>query len=543
MYKKVIKKAEFIEHAKAGVNLLDAIVSRTLGPGGLPILLSREDQIDLIGKQKSPLITKDGVTVAESIKVECPYQDLVIQAVMDAAKKTNRIAGDGTTTSILLAKAILFEIFDVLEKDKSINPQTVRRLVEESAEKVYDYLDFQALPLGKNYDLLEEVANISANGDKRVGKILRAAFEKVGSEGTISVDYGNSLETQLEIVEGFEINRGLEGGTRFTNDKSQTKFDCEDVHVILYDGNLNNYSDLLYALNVIANHYMEEAKGQMPKIPPIMVVANEFSASVLTALMIAKADGFNLAAVRSPHQTKIRTQMLEDLAVMLDGTRLGNGNRSLTNCTWEDIGVARRVVATQWNTIFYGHEENEEKILDRIDQLREQKKLTKSEYDRHLFEDRAAGLACAVAKIAVGGATDLEILELYHRYEDALNACKAAIAEGIIPGGGVTFLKCANELVGTLGDEILANALKRPINQILENIGVSEESKIELIKNLEHSEPYITYDACNNDIVNSLQRGIVDPVLVAKTALKNAVSIAALLSTAGGGVIFDRGSK
>jgi len=239
--------------------------------------------------------------------------------------------------------------------------------------------------------------------------------------------------------------------------------------------------------------------------------------------------------------------MLEDLAAMLGGTRLGNAAKSINAMTWDDIGIAKKVVSTSWNTIFYGDEEREEEIIKRIDQLKAQKETVRSEYDKTLLEDRAAGLACAVAKIVVGGATDLEIIELYHRYEDALNSCKAAIKEGIVPGGGVSLIKAAKfydtkDL--SLGEKILKDALNRPMCQILENIGLPESEIKSIIKIIGNDRKNLfTYDARNKKKVDALKVGIVDPVLVVKTALKNAVSIATLLSTAGGGVIFDRKDK
>lgn len=542
--KKIIHKDDFLEIAKSGINQVRQIVGRTLGPGGLPILLSREDQVDLVGRPKTPSITKDGVTVASNIKERDPFLDLVMQSVIGVARKTDKSVGDGTTTSIVLADAIFAEMLKILSKNKKQNPQILKKLVENSAKEVYKFMESKATKV-EDIDFLEKVASISANGDKVISSTLREAFARVGSEGVITIDQGSSVETSLEIVEGFEIKRGLESGIAFTNDVNQTRFEASDVCVVLYDGKLQEFHDAQRLIHICIEK-INPGQPEPTKYPPILLVANEFSQTVLTAFKVLKAEhGFSIAAVRSPHMTNIRTEMLDDLATMLDGKRLGNGSVSIDAATPEHVGIAEKVVARRRTTIFYGYDSEEEAVINRIEQLRAQEKEAQNAYDRTLISDRAASLACAVAKIAVGGATDLEILEMYHRFEDALNACRAALKKGVVVGGGAIFLKAAEMLESkknkTLGDKIMIKALESPARQILDNLGMKKSEINEIIKALKSDKTeHIAYDALSREFVSAINAGIIDPVLVSQSALENAISISTLLSTSGGGIVFDR---
>jgi chaperonin GroEL len=333
-------------------------------------------------------------------------------------------------------------------------------------------------------------------------------------------------------VEGYQIQKGAESRDRFFNSKDMTYFEATDVKVVIYDGKIVNAGELLKAFDVIV-----EANGG--SVPPILIMANEFSHEVIQFLLIQKAErGYPFVAVKGPHTTNIRSGYYDDMAVMLGGTRLGNGSRTLANIEADDVGSAQRVRVDKYTTTFYDGDGAEELVIQRVDQLKALKAKAESAYDAQVVGDRIAALTQGIAKIGVGGATELEIKEKYDRIEDALNASRAAIQEGIIPGGGATLLRIARRLSSdTIGRRILKNALAAPFFQILENIGY-KISEAEINQILESDN--LIYDARNKKVVDALEAGIIDPVKVTRTALENATSIAALLSTAGGGIVFDR---
>lgn len=541
--KKISHKEEVSPKILEGIGKIAKIVKRTLGPGGLPILIEREG-ITHSGDPLGPMITKDGVTVADQCFDPDPEVDLVIQTVKAICRKTNRIAGDGTTTAIVLGEAILSEVSKLLSARPDLNPQMVRESVEEAARDVQRMLTALAEPV-KDPQKIAEVATISANGDQEIGDIIRKAFEEVGAEGVITVDEGHSQHTTIEVVEGFQIKRGAEAQDRFFNNAENTRFEADNACVILYDGALRNYTDLLPALVAIRTEYVERQKRA---IPPILVVANEFAPEVIQFLLIQKAEaGLSVCAVKSPHMTTVRTQMLDDMAVLLGGTRLGVGGRAISAATIEDIGIAGKVVADKYTTTFYDGAGEEEDVLKRIDQLKAARAQAESPYDASLINDRIGALSNGVAKIGVGGSTELEIKERYHRIEDALNAARAAIEEGVIPGGGSTLFRIAADLSEvqegwTVGQEILANALQYPIRQVIENVGEDPDSVLNELVDEQDVQDFerLVYDARNKVIVDAFNAGIIDPVKVTRIALENAVSIAALLSTCGGAISFTR---
>jgi chaperonin GroEL len=530
-FKRITHKNEFSQKIKIGVNEISSIVARTLGPGGLPILLERQG-VSHTGDPLTPLITKDGVTVASECSNPDPEIDLVIQTIKTICIKTNRVAGDGTTTAIVLGAAILKECLERLEKDSKLNPQIVKRSLEAASRNVLEQLKALAIPV-KDPKMIEDVATISANGDAEIGSIIRQAFDAVGAEGVITVDEGYTPKTTLDIVEGFQIRRGAEAQDRFFNNSDRTKFEAENVRVLLFDGKLNSFNDILPALNAIA--------AENPtKIPPIAIVAHEFSPEVIQFLLIQKVEhSLNFCAVKAPHTTTVRTSMLDDMAVMLDGYRFGNGNRDMSSAKSEQIGGCEKVVIDKYTATFYGGFGDESDVIARVEQLKAARKTAESPYDAALISDRIAALSQGIAKIGVGGSTDLEVKELYHRIEDALNAARAAVEEGIIPGGGVVLARIANKFASSeqIGEQILANALIAPLLQIIQNIG---EDAHEILFSLPHQLENMTYDAVNKQWVNALEMGIIDPVKVTRTALENAVSIASLLSTSGGGIVFNR---
>ncbi len=529
--KVITHKEAMYEHIKTGVDNVASIVGRTLGPGGLPILIERLGQTSN-GEQLPPLITKDGVTVAMECASEDPMTDLVMQSVKDICRKTNKIAGDGTTTAIVLGKAFLDATLAVLESQK-LNPQQVKNSLESAIEEVIDLLKDETVEC-RSFDMIEHVATISANGDREIGNVIRRAFEAVGTEGVITVDDGGSRGHSLEVVNGFQIKRGAEAQDRFFNNAERTKFEAENCHVIMYDGKLNQPALVLQALEMLWKQYQG-------KMPAVMFMANEFSNDCLQVMLMTKAEsGLSVCAIRNPHQTKVTTVMLDDIAVFLGGERLGNGNRNFNNIEFDDFGIAGKVVVDKYSTTFFDGQGDEENVLQRIEQLKAQRETAESPYDASLMSDRIASLAEGIAKIGVGGLTDFEVKEKYHRIEDAVNAARAAIAEGVIPGGGATLYRISEKLTGdSPGHAILKKALKAPLTQIQQNLGVSD-STIKNIGSRLLKDPASTWDGVADDMVAAVEAGIVDPVKVTKTALRNACSIAALLSTCGGAITFTR---
>lgn len=543
MRSKVIKNKSdgVLDKLSEGIKIIAGIVKRTLGPGGLPVLIERTGQ-NLEGDPLEPMITKDGVTVANECFHEDELVDIGIQTVKSICNKTNRNAGDGTTTAIVLGEAIFNEAI----KSSTKNPQLLKVELDTAIENVLTKLSEISTPVD-DLEMVKHVATISANGDEEIGEIIKNAFEAVGSDGVITVDEGHSQETTIDVVQGFQINRGAEGGERFLNNQERTKFEVENALVVMFDGAIRSYADLVPIFKQIQQEFSKLNK----QMPPLLVIANEFSGDTMQFLTINKVEGgLNVCAVKSPNVTTVRTAIMDDMAVLLGGKRLGSGNHDLSAATFKvnedgsfdgDLGFCERVVVDKYTTTFYGGAGSEEDIQDRIMQLEAAKKSAFSEYDTAQIQDRIASLAQGIAKIGVGGKTELEIKEKYHRIEDALNAARAAVEEGVIPGGGITLYKIAEELTQSSNEaeRILSKALKAPFLQILDNIGLSL-NEVDLTGIMKDGK---TYDARNRQIVDALQAGIIDPVKVTKTALENAASISNLLSTCGGLIVYTRGKK
>lgn len=547
MNKRIISKSELDKAKLVGMEKIAGMVKVTLGPGGLPVLIQRIGQA-LDGSPLGPKITKDGVSVAEECSSQDPVEDVVIQAVKAICKKTNTDAGDGTTTAIVLGEAILKEIQVELDANSHLNPQLVRLGVEQLTKEIKQLLEQQAISVETTDDMkmVREVATISANGDVEVGKVIAEAFRHVGAEGVVTVDEGTSAGITLATVDGYQFTRGAQARDAFFNNQTRTQFEAENVRVLLYDGKILNYTDLLPFFEVlIQEQKANRSDSQLVSLPPVLIIANEFSREVLQFLIMQKQEaGVAVCAVEGPHVTHVRTGYYDDLAYYLGGERLGNGHRSLTAITLDDIGIAGKVVVDKYKTTLYDGEGLEEGIFERVDQLKALKQIAESPYDAQVISDRIAALTNGIAKIGVGGHTEMEIKELYDRIEDALNAARAAIQEGVVPGGGTTLLRIADALGKDLQEvdvekRILSKALMAPFVQILSNIGLSS-SEMDVIKAEILDNPGSVYDARSRLIVDAMVAGIIDPVKVTKTALENAVSIAALLSTAGGTIIFDK---
>lgn len=535
MSKKIISRDDLKAPKLRGLTQIAGIVKRTLGPGGLPIVIERVGQA-LDGSPIGPKITKDGVSVAEECFSPDEAEDVIIQAVKGICKKTVTSAGDGTTTAVVLGEAIVQAMESALAKDKTLNPQLVKESVEAASKEIITKLKKIAVKVKSN-KMIEQIATISANGDEEIGKLIAKAFAHAGAEGMVTVDEGTSVHNTLEIVDGYQFNRGAEGRNMYFNDKNQTRFEADKVNLVIYDGRLNSHTQLFPMFQLLMK--MKDGRPTQ-KVPPVVILANEFSPQVLEFLNIQKVDlGMVVCAIQGPHVTHVRTAYYDDLAVYSGGTRLGNGSRNLESIKEEDIGLVARVIADKYKTTLYDGEGDENEILKRVDQLNAAKAQAESPYDAQVIADRIAALTAGIAKIGVGGSTEFEIKEKYDRIEDALNAARAAIQEGIVPGGGATLLRIAYKMDATksVGHAILKEAIVAPFRQILENIeyNISEAHLIEILNNKNK-----TFDARHKKVKNALTAGIIDPVKVTRTALENAVSIAALLSTAGGAIIYTR---
>lgn len=532
--KKIVSRDELRPVIEEAMQKVAAIVKRTLGPGGNAILLERTGQA-LDGSPLTPKITKDGVSVAEECASPNPIEDVIIQSVKAICKKTNNTAGDGTTTAIVLGEAILLETLKELKQFPELNPQLVKEELEREVSKIIKVLQRKAKKI-RTPRVIRQVATISANGDTEIGNIIGSAFDHVGAEGVVTVDEGHTNKLTLDIVEGYQFDRGAEARDRFFNAGNGTFFEAKNAAVIIYDDKMLNYTQLVPVLNILAGVNQEGIPTR--QMPPMVVIANEFSNEVIQFLLIQKAElGLEFCAVKGPHTTNVRSGYYADMAALLGGTVFGNGGRSLSTFELDDAGQVGKIVVDKYKTTMYQGAGTEEDILARVDQLKAQKAQAESPYDAGVLNDRIAALTNGIAKIGVGGATELEIKEKYDRIEDALNAARAAIAEGVIAGGGVTLFRIAERMNvdGSPGERILKRALQAPLKQILENIGqdLTDDLKSKILED-EKS----TYDARNKQIVNAMKAGIIDPVKVTRTALENAVSIASLLSTAGGAVIY-----
>jgi chaperonin GroEL len=538
MSKQIITSEALAGPKLSGMATMAAVVKKTLGPGGLPIVIARVGQA-LDGSPLGPKITKDGVSVAEECSSDDPIEDIIMQAVKGICKKTVEVAGDGTTTAIVLGEAILNAAESALKEDPTLNPQLVKEEIEAACTTIVAQLKALATPV-KEMKLIEEVATISANGDRAIGAIIREAFDHVGAEGVVTVDEGGGVDVTLEKVQGYRFMRGAQSRTDFFNNRDRTAFEAEGASVVFFDGKILNFSDLIPMLMTNAN-LDENGKPRGP-VPPLVIVANEFSRDAIQFLLIQKAErGLVLCAVEGPNMSHVRTAYYDDMAVYTEGKRLGNGQRALAAIQRGDMGRVAKIVVDKYKTTMYDGAGKEKNILARADELKAAKKQAESPYDAQVINDRLAALTGGIAKIGVGGTTELEIKEKYDRIEDALNAARAAIEEGVVPGGGVALLRICNALdAKTTGEKILKTALTAPFSQILRNIGVAEHQITAIGNQLLLERPGCVYDARDKKIKDAFEAGIIDPVKVTRSALENAVSIAGLLSTAGGAIIFKK---
>src|ERR1700687_966220 len=498
-----------------GVSIMASAVKATMGPKG------RNGVIDK--KFGSPTITKDGVTVAKEIELKDNYEDMGAQMIKEVASKTSDIAGDGTTTAIVLAHAIIRD--GLKNVTAGANPMGLKRGIDTAVDAVVNELKKMSKST-KDKKEIEQVVSIAANNDKTIGSLIAEAMEKVGKDGVITVEESKSAETALDVVEGMQFDRGYLS-PYFVTDAERMECVLEDALILIYEKKLSVMKDMLPLLEQVAR------VGK-----PFLIVAEDVEGEALAPLVVNKLRGtLHCAAVKAPGFGDRRKAMLEDIAILTGGKAITEDlGIKLENIKLEDLGKAKKIVVDKDNTTLVEGSGKTAAIEGRIKQIRAQIEETTSDYDREKLQERLAKLAGGVAVIKVGAATETAMKEKKARVEDALNATRAAVEEGIVPGGGVALLRASVALdsLKLAGDEkvgamIVKRALEEPIRQIVENAGLEGSVIVEKVK----AEKVMTrgFDAESLEFVDMIQAGIIDPTKVERVALQNAASVAALLLT------------
>jgi chaperonin GroEL len=496
-----------------GVNLVADAVKVTLGPKGRNVVLEK--------KWGSPTITKDGVTVAKEVELEDPFENMGAQLCREVASKTNDVAGDGTTTATVLAQAIVAEGLKYVAAGG--NPILVKRGIEMAVEKAVEEIKKHAIPVSTREDV-EHVASIAGN-DPEIGKVIAEAMEKVGKDGVITVEESKGTTTTLEVVEGMQFDRGYIS-PYFITDPDRMEAVLEDCYILIHEKKISNAQDLIPLLEKIANARK-----------PLLIIAEDVEGDALATLVVNKIRGvLNVAAVKAPGFGERRKAMLEDIAILTGGKFLSEDlGIKLENVDFSMLGRAKKVIVAKEETTIVEGAGSRDAVMGRINQIKKQIEETESNYDREKLQERLAKLAGGVAVIKVGAATETELKEKKHRFEDALSATRAAVEEGIVPGGGVTYLNIIPALngIGETPDEqhgaaIVRRALEEPLRQIAENAGLEGSVVVERVKNMEKG---WGLNALTGEYVDMVKAGIVDPVKVTRSALQNAASIAGMLLT------------
>ena len=513
------KQLTFDQEARAallrGVNIMAEAVKATLGPKGRNVVIDK--------KFGSPTITKDGVTVAKEIQLKEPTENMGAQMIKEVASKTSDVAGDGTTTATVLAQSIFRE--GLKNVTAGANPMALKRGIEQAVEKVVEDLKKMSKTT-KDKKEIAQVASIAANNDRTIGNLIAEAMDKVGKDGVITVEEAKAMETTLEVVEGMQFDRGYLSPYMVT-DPERMEAVLEDALILIHEKKISVMKDMLPLLEQVAR------SGK-----PFLIIAEEVEGEALATLVVNKLRGtLSCCAVKAPGFGDRRKAMLQDIATLTGGKAITEDlGIKLENIKLEDLGRAKKVVVDKDNTtLVEGHGSSKE-IEGRIKQIRAQIDETTSDYDREKLQERLAKLAGGVAVIKVGAATETEMKEKKARVEDALNATRAAVEEGVVPGGGVALLRAAKALdhLKLTGDEatgtnIVRRALEEPIRQIVENAGLEGSVVVEKVKAATHTSH--GFDADANEYVDLMQAGIIDPTKVERIALQNAASIASLLLT------------
>ena len=501
---------------KQGADALADAVKVTLGPKGRNVVISK--------KFGAPQITKDGVTVAKEVELEDVFQNMGAQMVKEVASKTNDQAGDGTTTATVLAQAIIN--VGLKNVAAGANPMDLKRGIDKAVAAVVADLKAQSQAVGDDYSKVEQVGTVSANNDAFIGKLIAEAMAKVKKDGVITVEEAKGTETEVKVVEGMQFDRGYISPYFMTNgDKMEAVLD--DAYILLTDKKISNMEDLMPVLEPVAR------EGRS-----LLIIAEDVEGQALTTLVVNRLRGtLKVAAVKAPGFGDRRKEMLQDIAT-LTGAVVVSEERgyTLANANVQMLGKAEKVTITKENTTIVGGAGDAAAIQDRADQIRAQIETTKSEYDREKLQERLGKLAGGVAVIYVGATTEVEMKEKKDRVDDALNATRAAVEEGYLPGGGVAYIRAAEALKGlkgenedeTTGIRIVERAIEEPLRQIAENAGV--ESSV-IINKIREGKADFGYNARTGEYVNMYEAGVIDPTKVARVALENAASVAGMFLT------------
>jgi len=514
MAKEIQYDVEARSALKNGVDKLANAVKVTLGPKGRNVVIEK--------KFGAPTVTKDGVTVAKEIELSDKMEDIGAQMVKEVASKTSDVAGDGTTTATVLAQALVTE--GLKNVTAGANPMSIKRGIDAAAKSVVESLKSQSKDLPDSTQIAN-VATISSNDDREIGDKIAEAMEKVGKDGVITVEDSKTAETYLETVEGMQFDRGYLSPYFVTNSESMDA-ELEDPYILIHDKKISNMKDLLPLLEKVV---------QTGK--PVMIIAEDVEGEALATLVVNKLRGtFKVLAVKAPGFGDRRKAMLEDIAVLTGATVISEeAGYKLDNASVEYLGTAKRVLSDKDNTTIVDGSGSSDAITARINEIKAQIEKTTSDYDREKLQERLAKLSGGVAVINVGAATEVEMKEKKARVEDALHATRAAVEEGIIPGGGVALLRAVSALSKVKVDEdqqvgvdIVARALEAPVRQICANAGV--EASI-VVQNIKDKKADHGYDARNDEYVKMFEAGIIDPTKVARVAVQNAASIAGMILT------------
>ena len=513
------KEVKFGDDARhrmfAGVNLLANAVKVTLGPKGRNVILDKS-----FG---APTVTKDGVSVAKEIELEDHFENMGAQMVKEVASHTSDIAGDGTTTATVLAQAVLRE--GLKSVAAGMNPMDLKRGIDKAAAAVVEELGNLSKPC-EDEKAIAQVGTISANSDEAVGAIIAEAMGKVGKEGVITVEEGSGLANELDVVEGMQFDRGYLS-PYFINSQDTQSVDLENPYILLFDKKISNIRDMLPLLEAVAK------SGR-----PLLIVAEDVEGEALATLVVNNIRGIvKVAAVKAPGFGDRRKAMLQDIAILTGGQVIAEEvGLSLEKATLDDLGEAKKIQITKENSTIIDGAGTATDIKARVDQIQKEVEDSSSDYDREKLQERVAKLSGGVAVIKVGAATEIEMKEKKARVEDALHSTRAAVEEGVVPGGGVAFIRAISALEGieganddqNVGIHILRRALEEPLRQIVANAG--EDASVILNKVAEGKDDF-GYDAAAGEYGNLIELGIIDPTKVARTALQNAASVSGLLLT------------
>ncbi len=504
------------EELKNGVDALADAVKVTLGPKGRNVIIEK--------KFGAPHITKDGVSVAREIELEDPFQNMGAQLVKEVASKTGDQAGDGTTTATVLAQAIVN--VGLKNVAAGANPMDLKRGIDKAVSCVVEGIKAQSQEVDDDIEKIENVARVSANNDEEIGRLIAEAMKKVKKEGVITVEEAKGTETTVDVVEGMQFDRGYISPYFVTNSE---KMECEmdSPYILLYDKKISNLKDLLPILEAVAQ------SGR-----PLLIIAEDVDNEALATLVVNRLRGsLKICAVKAPGFGDRRKEMLEDIAILTGGTVVSEvKGMQLAQANVQDLGTAEKVTVNKDNTIIVNGAGSKESISDRINQIKAQIETTTSNYDKEKLQERLAKLAGGVAVLYIGAPSEVEMKEKKDRVDDALSATRAAIAEGIVPGGGIAYIRCLSKLDELKGDNddentgiaIIRRAIEEPLRQIVANAGVEGAVIVQKVK---EGEGDYGYNARTDTFENFFATGVIDPAKVTRVALENAASIAGMFLT------------